>query len=127
MFLPVPLLDIFHGIALSLCDSIQSKLFESEELGIIFKLKSKKKLISDSITVDFFSKKFQLLLCLSILGRVFSLRTMLNIFLLFSIPAYNILFKSTMDEMPGAFFLLSVPINLIVCILYGYVVHKSIH
>lgn len=32
---------------------------------------------------------------------------------------------NTMDEMPGAFFLLSVTINLIECILYGYVKNQT--
>lgn len=53
------------------------------------------------------------------LGRLLSVHMTLNMGLSFTYPAYNLLFRKTMDTVPASIFLLSSAVNSVTCVLYG--------
>ncbi|XP_065210868.1 uncharacterized protein LOC135838963 isoform X1 [Planococcus citri] len=88
----IPIVDIFHGVAIAVYYSYLSKFYESNEFGRL----------SSSL-------------------NIFSL-----IIPLYN-PVYNILFQKTLDFFPSAFFLVSVVVDITICILYSttYVLGKK--
>lgn len=89
----IPLIDIFHGVALSTFFSFASKFFDSHEFG-----------------------------------RLQSVNMTFGLLIPFGIPLYNLVFKNTIDTFPNAFFLLSIIINFLVCIIYSitYLLSKDV-